>query len=1541
MRSSKRKLSIKRKFAFLSAIAISPFVRSVHADTARLDNGGSPTNIWLIAGNWDNDQVPDSTYDVVIDRSLVSPGATLSLLNTNAAGDAEANSLTLGSGNGSALGALTINGATTGTTARNLTLATGAITVDASVTGNQTFSNAFGAITLLATDGGFEFANNSAFSIVMGSILGDTPTGTTVSLTAGQMAMSAANLYTGATYLSGNSSLTITNTAAFLNTASFNLADTSRLIVGVANGNLSKVTGVAAGTFLRYTTTQTTAGANSAPGTIFGTVELSLTAVNPNYVLDFGAGSKMSFLAATTAYSSAVTLRGNGTTTFDAGGNAVTFSGAVSGSNAGNKTLVFNNTASATFGTGAITDGSGVVAVTKTGNGTLTFSGIGSNFSGGLNVYGGVVVLSGSAQGCGTIYLGDPTGNNTNSARLQEANAATVAITRPIVVNAGSSGVLSMNYSNTSGSNSSSYTGGVTLNNDLTLTSTSSSNGGGTFSVGGFVINGHTLNFTATSGGWAISSAMQDGSGPGQININQGSLLTTSFSGNNANSTSPIALNAGILAVTNNFATGLGNLTIANGATLSTPTSSQIQLNNNSINIAGGGAAKIAIGTTSGGWFRFGAIGLGTAGTGATLNVTYSTAGNRKAHAGTLTMYGNSIVDVGTNAAAVFDIYGGVTDSGGSYDFTKSNIGILVLGASIVSGGTGGNAVAGFTGSASTYHGDTYINGGIVRLGITNALPTTTTVNLSSGTVLDLSYAENFSAGYTDGTLQIGSGAQTYTSLGNYDQSIVALVDGIGGPGTVTGSTINRINNGTTIDDRTLSLSGTGNYTFSGLIQSNNVTSTLANNNLGIAKTGAGGTYAFTNAGNTYTGPTTMGGGTVIAAFMGDRGVASNLGAPTYIASASLIFDGGTLQYTGADASSNRGFKINDTKTGTIDVTTNSLTISGGSVASSGVLDKKGSGTLVLTGANAYGGGTVLEDGVLTIGTSANTSGSSNVISATPQGLIASGITYASTNTSITVTGAATNGIVAGMSIAGVGIAGGTTVSSVSGDTVNLSVAATGNAISPTALLFFNSGFAANQVTVADATGMTTGQTVSLAGFAAGTTITSISGSTLILSNNATAANVDNATFGAWSNLPTAGLISFTGGTLRNGVGNTDDYSARFSNAASQQYKFDTGANNVAFNTSLSSVGGSFQKLGAGTLTFNTANTFNGGTTVHAGTIVAAHQNAFGGGALTVNNAATVRLQASLPSAVPLGSLAFGGTGKLDVTNNHVVINSAVESTLRSQLISGMAGGAWNGSGIQSSTAAASGGTRAVGYVMNGSIATVAYAAAGDTDLNGVVDTDDIFNILDGGKLDTASPANWNQGDFNYSGYADTDDIFAILDSGALDAGPYSGPPIAAVVGVGNTGKAKLIYNAATGDVKIDASAASVSIKGFNLQDTNAGDGFTLFSGAANPTFPANGLSTTDTDVKVAWATLSDSNAFIVQDLGNIALTGLTQQQVLDALAGIAGATDETRYTIVGTNVRQDFDFVYVAAPEPASLSIILLGGMSVLGRRKRKHRPA
>ncbi|MEI6605157.1 MAG: DUF2341 domain-containing protein, partial [Verrucomicrobiota bacterium] len=132
--------------------------------------------------------------------------------------------------------------------------------------------------------------------------------------------------------------------------------------------------------------------------------------------------------------------------------------------------------------------------------------------------------------------------------------------------------------------------------------------------------------------------------------------------------------------------------------------------------------------------------------------------------------------------------------------------------------------------------------------------------------------------------------------------------------------------------------------------------------------TGNTGTLVLTGT-NSFTGVTTLGvsgtggGGALSVASIGDGGVAGNLGAAASAAT-NLVFYGrqtatAKLIYTGATASTNRGFTIGGDAYAVFDISNPAsvLTISGAATSGSSTafLIKRGAGTLVLSGLSSRG----------------------------------------------------------------------------------------------------------------------------------------------------------------------------------------------------------------------------------------------------------------------------------------------------------------------------------------------------------------------------------------------------------------------------------------------------------------------------------------------------------------------------------------------------------------------------------------------------------
>ena len=412
--------------------------------------------------------------------------------------------------------------------------------------------------------------------------------------------------------------------------------------------------------------------------------------------------------------------------------------------------------------------------------------------------------------------------------------------------------------------------------------------------------------------------------------------------------------------------------------------------------------------TVSGGILSFDSV--ANAGTASAIGASGSDASNLVFENGTLRYTGDTastdrgftLVNGGPSRTIQVDgtanvTFGGVVTSPDDAGFTKTGSGTLTLangandfiGAVTVSGGElsvgtladGGQAsgigagssdpasltlVGGgslqYTGAATSTGRGFTLGGGLGRIDVAPAATTLTVGgNVVGGGAL---YKDG------DGTLVL-SGTNTYTGGNTVTAGTLRAGSNqaFGGIANGTGAGTMTVDSGATLD-----LDGHTVWV-GGLYGAGNValgTGTLQINNGGTfngAISGTGGVTTTRGAqvmngcGNSYTGATLISGSLLSTDCLADGGQASGVGASGNDP-ANLAIVSGTLQYTGTDVDIDRGMTLTGSATIIVSNAATTLGIDG-PLTGTGVLYKRGEGTLELSSANTYTNGTVVSEGVL------------------------------------------------------------------------------------------------------------------------------------------------------------------------------------------------------------------------------------------------------------------------------------------------------------------------------------------------------------------------------------------------------------------------------------------------------------------------------------------------------------------------------------------------------------------------------------------------
>jgi autotransporter-associated beta strand protein len=668
-----------------------------------------------------------------------------------------------------------------------------------------------------------------------------------------------------------------------------------------------------------------------------------------------------------------------------------------------------------------------------------------------------------------------------------------------------------------------------------------------------------------------------------------------------------------------------------------------------------------------------------------------------------------------------------VTTSLGATSGNTLNVNAAVTGTAGLqfSAGSGGGAGTINLGAANTYQGATTFNaavGGLIKLGVDNALPTGTNVTMaasaSNGGILDLNGHNQEIASLTSGagggniTNGAASGTNTLTISGSSSPAAFGLVikDGStaktaltrSGTGTTILSGANTYTGATSITGGTLTVSGSlGNTT----VSLSNAGSTLSSGvNITSAITGgvtAGNGTFLTPGGAGTVGTLTLGsltmnnGSTLSMDLLGnsnyDQIVAGTLtlgsGVETINLAGSGFSTGNFTLVSGYSGGSGGVFTLGSTPSGfnySLSTGSSSTILTVADLGGSGSLtwsvnglapttSTDGAGTWTNGGATFYNTGsnaTTTWDNTATNALTIGSGGNGGIITLGGNVTVGGALTFAAVTSPYTVgAGNGTN-----------------TLTLVGGITANNS--ATINA--PTILEASQTwNVATGNLTVTGAISETGGAR----------TLTKSGVGTLVLTSTSnsysggTVLGGGIVSVGSDSNLGNiSGGLTFSGGTLQTSAGIT---SARTVTINSGGGTFDTNSFNSAMSGNITGTG-ALTKAGSGTLTLSGTNTYGGGTFINAGTLTnngsysgtttlsgGTYNN---GGSNTVSGASVaVTVTGNNATITNLGTLSQTGSGRairdttgvtgLVITNGSATNSTALIQTANADVIQMAAAG--------------------------------------------------------------------------------------------------------------------------------------------------------------------------------------------------------------------------------------------------------------------------
>ncbi|MEO6848804.1 MAG: autotransporter-associated beta strand repeat-containing protein, partial [Chthoniobacterales bacterium] len=937
------------------------------------------------------------------------------------------------------------------------------------------------------------------------------------------------------------------------------------------------------------------------------------------------AGSGTTIFTGANTYSGGTTISG-GTLQLGSGGT----SGSITGDVTNNASLAFNHSDDVTFA--GIISGSGNVK--QTGSGKTIFTAA-NTYSGDTTISSGTLQIG--ADGMTGSIAGDVTNNSHLIFKRSDALAFAGVISGSGDVKQDGAGTTTLGGANT-------YTGGT----HISAGALQIGNGGTTGSIVGDVVNDTSLIFNRSNA--STYAGIITGAGA----VTKLGAGTTTFTGDNLY-TGGTTVSAGTLQLGNGGHTGTisGAVAVSAGATLAFNLDTVATYPSTSVISGMGSVEQKGTGTTI---FKA---------TNTYLGGTLISAGTLQI--GDDGTEGSIVGNVIDNAALKFKHSDSVVFAGnisGTGTLEQAGSGALILtGDSTHTGGTtisAGSVVIGNNGTTGTLGGNIVDNGILVTnrsdaLSVNGNISGTGSVQQNGAGATTLGGANTYTGGTTAnaGTLKAGSTTAFGAATGALTASGTSTVDlnannvTVGQLNGASGSTLT--NEGGA--NATLTTSSNSTSVFAGLVKDG------ATNSTALAKSGTG-ALTLTHA-NTYTGGTTLNAGTL------NLGNASAIGTGALTVAGTSMLD--NTSGSALTLSTNNAVNLNadltftgtnslDVGTGawvlggnrTLTVTNNSLTIGGDISGSGSRLTKSGAGDLYLTGANTYSGGTVISAGMLQVGNGGTTG--SLVGNVTNNSVFAFNRTDASSfNGTIGGTGSVLQKGSGVLTIGGSNTySGGTTIfdgtikagSGTALGTGNLDIANTGtfdlngNNVSLGAIsgasgttITNNSGITNATLTTSSSSNTTfngiiqDGMSNSTALAKSGTgalTLThanTYSGGTTLNAGTLNLANASAIGTGALTVAGTSTIDNTIGTALTLSTNNALNLNADLTFTGTNDLNIGTGAVTLLGSRSLTvsantlTVGGAvggvgaLTKAGAGTLILVNDNTYNGATTVSAGTL--------------------------------------------------------------------------------------------------------------------------------------------------------------------------------------------------------------------------------------------------------------------------------------------------------------------------------------------------